>query len=78
MKKNLTGLKKAKKVLFTGLSKERFLRDEFYYHLPLIKIEPLDDYCAFDSLLKKINDFDWIVFTSRYAVEYFFRRLFNN
>ena len=67
-------LRKTKKVLFTGLSKERFFMDATYYHLPLINIGPLDDYREFDGHLKKIKAFDWIVFASRYGVEYFFKR----
>lgn len=66
--------KNNKRVLFTGLSKERFFTDATYYHVPLIDIEPLDDYKEFDGRLRKIKDFDWIIFASRYGVEYFFQR----
>lgn len=69
-------LKKTKKILFTGLSKERFFIEGFYFHLPLIKIEPLEDYTEFDSLLRDIDTYDWIVFSSRYGVQYFFERLY--
>ncbi|MGB9612877.1 MAG: uroporphyrinogen-III synthase, partial [Candidatus Margulisiibacteriota bacterium] len=33
------------------------------------------DYREFDEHLRNIDDFSWIVFSSRYGVEYFFRRL---
>lgn len=75
LEKDFNWLRKNKKVLFTGLSKERFFTDGTYYHLPLINIGPLEDYKEFDSHLKKIRQFDWIVFASRYGVEYFFKRL---
>ena len=68
-------LKKNKRILFTGLSKERFFMKGTYFHLPLIKIEPMEDYREFDSYLKNISEFDWIVFASRYGVEHFFKRL---
>lgn len=68
-------LKKTKKILFTGLSEKRYFTGGAYFHLPLIKIVPLDDYREFDSHLKRITEFDWIVFTSRYGAEYFFSRL---
>ncbi|MFA4887956.1 MAG: SAM-dependent methyltransferase [Candidatus Omnitrophota bacterium] len=64
-----------KKILFTGLSKERFFAKGSYFHLPLIKIEPMDDYREFDNCLKNIRDYDWIIFASRYGAEYFFKRL---
>lgn len=68
-------LKRNNKVLFTGLSKERFFLKDTYVHLPLIKIKPLEDYTEFDNYLENIKEFDWIVFTSRYGVECFFKRL---
>ena len=67
--------KKTRRILFTGLSPERFFLKGRYEHIPLIKIEPLEDYREFDSYLKNISGFDWIVFTSRYGVEHFFNRL---
>jgi uroporphyrinogen III methyltransferase/synthase len=73
--KGFRGLRKNKKVLFTGLSKERYFENKFYFHLPLIKIEPMKSYKKFDDHLRNIRRFDWIVFASRYAVEYFFKRL---
>ncbi|MBU3911578.1 MAG: uroporphyrinogen-III C-methyltransferase [Candidatus Omnitrophica bacterium] len=75
LERDFNWIKKNKRVLFTGLSKERFFTDATYCHIPLIKIEPLDDYKEFDSRLRKIRDFDWIVFASRYGVEHFFQRL---
>lgn len=68
-------LKKKRRILFTGLSRERFFESGTYFHLPLIKIEPLKDYRAFDRNLMAIRSFDWIVFASRYGVKYFFERL---
>jgi len=75
LEKDFNWLKKKKKILFTGLSNERFFTDEVYFHLPLIKIVPLDSYSEFDKQIKNIKRFDWIVFTSRYGVKYFFKRL---
>lgn len=68
-------MNRTKKVLFTGLSKERFFEKQTYTHLPLIRITPLDDYSELDVHLADIERFDWIVFSSRYGVEYFFKRL---
>lgn len=73
--RNAREIKRNKCILFTGLSKERFFIKENYVHLPLIRIKPLEDYTEFDNYLRDIRQFDWIVFTSRYGVEYFFKRL---
>ncbi|MBI3991274.1 MAG: uroporphyrinogen-III C-methyltransferase, partial [Candidatus Omnitrophica bacterium] len=77
LEKKYNWLKKAKRVLFTGISPERFFTKEAVFHLPLIKIVPLDDYSQMDTLLKEISNYDWLVFTSRYGVRYFFERLFS-
>jgi len=76
LEKDFNWLKRTKKVLFTGLSRERFFeKGRTYFHLPLIKITPLGDYTGFDKYLGNIEGFDWIIFASRYGVEYFFKRL---
>ena len=75
LEKEFNWLKRGKRILFTGLSGERFFTKGTYFHLPLIKIEPMEDYEEFDNYLGSISKFDWIVFTSRYGVEYFFKRL---
>lgn len=67
--------KKSRKILFTGLSDERYFLYENYVHVPLIKIVSAKDYKKLDAYIKKIKQFDWIVFTSRYGVEYFFKRM---
>lgn len=75
MEKQYNWLRKSKKVLFTGLDRERFFIQGTYFHLPLIKIKPLNDYREFDNCLINIREYDWLVFASRYGVEYFFKRL---
>lgn len=67
--------RKNKKIIFTGLSTERFFLKGNYYHFPTIEIKPLKSYSRMDMYIKKISIFDWIVFTSRFGVEYFFQRL---
>lgn len=75
IEKDLTRFKRSKRALFTGLSEERYFEDKSYFHLPLIKIEPLKDYSHFDRCIRNIGKFDWIVFASRFGVLYFFKRL---
>ena len=75
LEKDFNWLRKTKRILFTGISKERFFQGGFVYHLPLIKIVPLEDYREFDEQLLDIADYDWILLASRYGVEYFFKRL---
>jgi len=69
--------KKSKKILFTGLSEERFFEDGIYFHIPFIEIKPLSDYSNLKNILKEIETYDWIVFLSRYGVYYFFENLLN-
>ena len=71
----LNRMRKRRNILFTGLSEERYFLEGDYYHLPLIRIDPLENYDEFDGHIKRTGEFDWIVFASRYGVEYFFKRL---
>lgn len=73
--KKFDWFRRTKKVLFTGISRERFFEEPLFFHLPLIRIVPLQDYRVFDRELVSMGDYDWIVFASRYGVEYFFQRL---
>jgi len=92
--KKFNWLKKIKKVLYTGISEERFFENTLYFHIPMIAIKPLEDYTELDNWIKKLcitNNFqikthnselitqnhsiDWLVFTSRFGVYYFFDRL---
>ena len=42
---------------------------------PLIEIKPLSSFKLFDETIKRISGYDWVVFTSAYGVEAFFKRL---
>ncbi len=75
LEKDFNWLKKTKRILFTGIAKERFFEKGIVFHLPLIKIMPLEDYRKFDRHFRDIGDYDWLIFASRYGVEYFFKRL---
>ncbi|MCM8787416.1 MAG: uroporphyrinogen-III C-methyltransferase [Candidatus Omnitrophica bacterium] len=72
--------KKTKKILFTGLSSERFFEKGLIFHIPMIEIKELKNYKHLDDYIKKLilqKNVDWIIFTSRYAVYYFFERLYD-
>lgn len=74
--KNFNWFKKNKKILFTGLSSKSFFKNGIIFHLPMIEIKPLNNYSTMHALIKKIEEFDWLVFSSRYGVVYFFTELF--
>ncbi|MBM7557106.1 uroporphyrinogen-III C-methyltransferase [Halanaerobacter jeridensis] len=44
---------------------------------PAIKITPPEDYKPLDESLKKLNEYDWIIFTSVNGVKYMMERLFS-
>ncbi len=43
--------------------------------LPVIALRPLDDYTALDNAIAALPSYDWLIFTSANAVEYFLHRL---
>ncbi len=64
--------KTKKRILFTGTNPERFRHLGEILHAPLIKIAALNDYTKVKKEVKEISKYHWIIFTSRYAVKYFF------
>lgn len=42
---------------------------------PVFEISPLQDYANFDSALKALLDFDWLIFTSVHSVHALFKRI---
>jgi uroporphyrinogen III methyltransferase/synthase len=45
-------------------------------HFPTIKIIPPTDWHDLDAAIKKLEDYDWLIFTSANGVAFFFERLF--
>ncbi|MGD0278063.1 MAG: uroporphyrinogen-III C-methyltransferase [Smithella sp.] len=44
-------------------------------HFPTIKIVPPPDWRDLDNAIKKLEDYDWLIFTSANGVSFFFERL---
>jgi uroporphyrinogen III methyltransferase/synthase len=42
--------------------------------LPAIELRALDDYSALDAAIARLHEYDWVIFTSTNAVEYFLQR----
>ncbi len=62
-------------ILVTGTSIEAYRHLGNIVHQPLIRIEPVNDKLPVTRILKKLDKFNWIFFTSRYTVDLFFRTL---
>jgi uroporphyrinogen III methyltransferase/synthase len=63
------------RILLPGTHPNKYRHLGIIVHRPLIKSVPLDDYTKADKVLKRLDTFDWIVFTSTNGVEFFFQRL---
>ena len=75
LEKKFNWVKKNRRILNTGLSEATPVSLGTHFGLPVISIQPLDDYNEFDRLIKEIDSFNWLIFTSKYSVQYFFWRL---
>ena len=64
-------------VLVLGNHPEKYEHLGNIVHRRIIDCVPVDDFAEVDKVLKKISDFDWIVFTSVNGVKYLFSRLNN-
>lgn len=70
-------LTKESRVLYTGTQPEKYKHLGRIVHHPLIQIAPLGDNGEVKKAIPKINLYDWLIFTSKYAVQHFFEQLFN-
>ena len=68
--------KSVPRVLITGTSVEKYRHLGDLVHTPLIELNPPNSYEELDQVIQKISNFTYLIFTSRYAVQYFFNRLF--
>ncbi|MDR1121721.1 MAG: uroporphyrinogen-III C-methyltransferase [Dysgonamonadaceae bacterium] len=59
-------------VLLTGTSGKDYQQDAHVTHTPLIGIRKCEENTRLHAIIKGIRSVDWIIFTSRYGVRYFF------
>lgn len=62
-------------VLVLGTHPEKYTRLGTIVHRPMIKCVPLKDYSQLNDALKRIETFNWLIFTSANAAGFFFDRL---
>lgn len=75
LREKLDWFGKKPRILLPGTHPDKYQHLGIIIHRPLIKSVPLDDYTQADKVLRRLNTFDWIVFTSTNGVEFFFQRL---
>ncbi|MCM8775066.1 MAG: uroporphyrinogen-III C-methyltransferase [Candidatus Omnitrophica bacterium] len=63
-----------KKILMTGTSSKRFRNLGELIHCPMIQIKPIADFRELDDAIQNIGRYDWILFTSKFAVFHFLKR----
>jgi uroporphyrinogen III methyltransferase/synthase len=62
-------------VLVIGLHPEKYSSLGNIVHRQIIDCVPIDDYSTIDKTLKRLDNFDWLVFTSANGIKFFFQRL---
>ncbi len=66
---------KKQRTLFTGTNPIRENQQDEWLHHPLIEIRKIEKNRQLREAIKSINQFQWIIFTSRYTVQFFFEEL---
>ena len=61
--------------LITGTQKEHYGQIGNIIHQPLINIEAIWPNKALEAEINRLNDYDWLFFTSRYTVNFFFEAM---
>lgn len=65
-------------ILVTGTDAEQYQKDGIVIHQPLIQIEEITENNILEETLHQLDGFDWIFFTSRHTVHFFFKALMKN
>ena len=71
----LNWFSKKPNVLVLGNHPEKYKQLGNIVHRQIIDCVPIDDYSEVDEMIKSIQNFDWIVFTSVNGAKYLFQRL---
>ena len=61
--------------LVTGTTTEKYQKLGTVIHQPLIEVNRIQPYAELENFYKNLKQFDWIFFTSRYTVQFFFEFL---
>lgn len=69
---------KKPRVLVLGTHPEKYTHIGTIVHRPIVKCVPMEDYSDTDRIIKKLKEFDWLIFTSANAARFFFERLHIN
>jgi len=75
LQEKLNWFDKKPKVLILGTHPEKYAHLGTIVHRPIVKCVCLEDYSHFDEILKRLETFDWLIFTSAHGVRFFFERL---
>lgn len=66
---------KKPRVLVLGTHPEKYTNLGTIVHRPMVECVGLEDYSYLDEMLKRLEEFDWLIFTSANGVRFFFERL---
>ncbi|MHC4423430.1 MAG: uroporphyrinogen-III C-methyltransferase [Planctomycetota bacterium] len=75
LQEKLDWFTKKPRILVLGMHPEKYKHLGTIVHRRIIDCVPIEDYSQADVILKHLNTFDWIVFTSANGVRFFFQRL---
>jgi uroporphyrinogen III methyltransferase/synthase len=75
LQEKLNWFDKKARVLVLGTHPEKYTHLGTIVHRPIVKCVGMEDYSHFDEILKRLEPFDWLIFTSAHSVRFFFERL---
>ena len=75
LQEKLNWFGKKPRVLVLGTHPEKYTHLGTIVHRPIVKCVGLEDYSHFDEILKQMETFDWLIFTSAHSVRFFFERM---
>ena len=75
LQEKLNWFAKKPRLLVLGMHPEKYKHLGNVVHRRIIDCVPIEDYSHADAVLKRLDTFDWLIFTSANGIKFFFQRL---
>jgi len=75
LQEKLNWFDKKPRVLVLGTHPQKYAHLGTIVHRPIVQCVGLEDYSNFDEILRQMETFNWLIFTSAHSVRFFFDRL---
>ncbi len=75
LEKRFDWFRTQRKILWTGYTPPESTEEGIIFHIPMVNLKPTKEISKFKKFVKYLPEFSFLIFTSRWAVHFFFEKL---